>query len=225
MKQKFAVAAAMLMLSVFAVFTSISAAQPSSGVKAGDWIEYSVTYTGSPSAGHNIDFARMDILQADGPLIYVMITSTYENGTTVITNSTLNLQTGKLIDDFIIPAGLTKGDVFLDSNYGNISIQNVEAHNYAGASRTVLYAVAENNTYVWDQATGVSLEGTSQTPEYTIHSLATATNMWQPAPELRISILIALVVVVIILIGVSVGAYLYHKKRGSHADAAASVKA
>jgi len=33
--------------------------------------------------------------------------------------------------------------------------------------------------YYWDKATGVLVEGTSEFPDYTIHSIADKTNMWQ----------------------------------------------
>ncbi len=38
--------AAIVLASVFAGFSS---AQPTAGVKVGDWIEYQVTFTGTPS--------------------------------------------------------------------------------------------------------------------------------------------------------------------------------
>ena len=83
------------------------------------------------------------------------ITSRYPNGLTEIFNSTLNLQTGKLIDDFIIPANLNTGDSFLDQNIGNVTISHAEEHVYAGANRTVLYASTNQNSYVWDKVMGV----------------------------------------------------------------------
>ena len=128
------------------------------GVKKGDWIEYSVTYTGSPGQGHDINWARMEITEVKDTNISVSITSRYPNGSTEIFNSTLNLQTGKLIDDFIIPSNLNSGDSFLDQNIGNITISDVGEHVYAGATRTVLYASTNQNSYVWDQVTGVSVE-------------------------------------------------------------------
>jgi len=183
------------------------------GVKAGDWIEYSVTYTGETMQGHDIDWARMDILDTQGPLIYVNITSRYPNGTLEATKSTLDLQTGQLIDDFIIPANLTVGDTFLDQNYGNITITRQETQIYAGASRTVLFASIGNNTYVWDQITGVSVEGTSATAQYTIHSLAISTNMWQPEAGLNILIVVSLGILVVALIAIAIAVFLYRKNK------------
>ena len=81
------------------------------GVKKGDWIEYSVTYSGTPSQDHALTFARMDVTDVQGTDIFVSITSRYTNGTSELFNSTLNLATGHLIDDFIIPANLKTGDI------------------------------------------------------------------------------------------------------------------
>jgi hypothetical protein len=199
----------LMVLSVFAILSlaCIASAQLSVGVKKGDWIQYQVTFTGTPSTDHSIVQAKMEVLDVQAPTIKVNILSTYANGTQVSTNSTLNLQTGQLIDDFIIPANLAAGDKFLDSNVGNVTISSVEQRTYAGATRTVVTASSNSNTYVWDQATGISVEGTSQGSDYTMHSLASATNMWEAentilglAPMtfyLLIAIVIAIVAIII----------------------------
>lgn len=199
----------LMVLSVFAILSlaCIASAQLSVGVKKGDWIQYQVTFTGTPSPDHSIVQAKMEVLDVQAPTIKVNILSTYANGTQVSTNSTLNLQTGQLIDDFIIPANLAAGDKFLDSNVGNVTISSVEQRTYAGATRTVVTASSNSNTYVWDQATGISVEGTFQGSDYTMHSLASATNMWEAentilglAPMtfyLLIAIVIAIVAIII----------------------------
>lgn len=178
---------------------SLAAAQPAAGVKTGDWIEYKVTYTGTVSADHSIKAARMEVTDVSGPLIQVRIVSTYTNGTQETTTSTLNLQTGQLIDDFIIPANLKTGDQFLDSRVGNITIASTEQRTYAGTTRAVVSATSFENTYVWDQATGISVEGTSEGANYTMHSIVTATNIWQ-APTLDPVIVYALIVLAAIII-------------------------
>jgi hypothetical protein len=184
---------------------NLTSAQLTVGVKKGDWIEYRVTFTGTPSPDHSITSARMEILDVQGMVIHVNIVSTYQNGTQVSTNSTLNLQTGQLIDDFIIPANLNTGDKFYDSNVGNITISNTEQRTYAGATRTVVSASSLNNTYIWDQATGISVEGTSTGSDYTMHSLTTSTNIWQAQSNVITidpAILYAIIVIVVIIIAV-----------------------
>lgn len=187
-------------------------AQPAVGVKTGDWIEYEVTYTGNVLPDHQVKAARMEVTDVSGPLIQVRITSTYANDTTETTASTLNLQTGQLIDDFIVPANLKLGDQFLDSRVGNITITGVEQRTYAGAARTVVSATSFDNTYVWDQATGVSVEGFSESADYTMHSIATATNIWQ-ASALDPVIVYALIVLAAIIVAAAV-VLLVMRRRG-----------
>jgi hypothetical protein len=186
------------------------------GVKKGDWIEYTVTTTGTPSEGHDIDWSRMEVTDVQGTSIIVYITSRFINGSTENFNSTLNLKTGHLIDDFIIPANLNAGDIFLDQNLGNVTISRSEQHTYAGAARTVLYASTSQNTYVWDQATGVSVEATSVLPDYTMHTIVEATNMWQPNQGLDVTVLLLVVVIVVIaIVAVVMAALRYRKKKTS----------
>jgi hypothetical protein len=129
-----------------------------------------------------------------------------------------------LIDDFIIPANLNVGDSFRDENYGNITINNSEVRTYAGAKRTVLSATISNNTYYWDQATGVSVEGSTQTTEYSIKSVVSATNMWQPTAiqdfDLASIILVtAILLIITIVFIVAIIRYLKRKlTRNSSTD-------
>lgn len=192
--------------SVFAVL--------SVGVKKGDWIEYAVTYTGSPSQGHDINWARMEITNVQGTILSVSINSRYPNGSTEIFNSTLDLQTGKLIDDFIIPASLKAGDTFLDQNLGNITISRVQQQIYAGATRTVLYASTNQSSYVWDQITGVSVEGTSQQPYYSMHTIVEDTNLWQTSRGLDTTLLLLIgVTLIIVIVVVGIGAVRLRTKK------------
>ena len=150
------------------------------GVKKGDWIEYQAVFTGTPPAGHEVTWARSEVVDVQGKVISLNITSEFSDGTLLNETITLNLETGQLGDEFIIPANLNKGDTFLDKYHGNITISAVEERTYAGATRTVVSAATAQSTYYWDKATGVLVEGISEFPEYTIHSIADKTNMWQP---------------------------------------------
>ncbi|XHH09342.1 MAG: hypothetical protein ACFCUE_01590 [Candidatus Bathyarchaeia archaeon] len=199
MKQVYTYASLALIVLALTM-ANIASAQPTAGVKTGDWIEYQVTFTGTPSPDHAVTFARMEILDVSGPMIYVNIVSTYQNGTQETTKSTLNLQTGQLIDDFIIPPNLKTGDNFYDSRVGNITISNTAQRSYAGAERTVVLATSLGNSYVWDQATGVSVEGTSSGEDYTMHSLVSATNMWQSSGLDPVIVYTFIVIVAIIVV-------------------------
>ena len=193
--------------------SNVVLAELSVGVKEGDWIEYSVSYTGVPTEGHDITWARMEVLGVQGTSIDVTITSRYSNGSTETMNSTLNLQTGQLIDNFIIPANLTAGGNFYAQYLGNVTISKAEQHTYAGATRTVLYASAGNNTYVWDQATGVSVEGTAEVTGYSMHTIVEDTNMWQSQEGSDLTLLYLVAVLVVIVVAVVVVAVWFRKKK------------
>ena len=172
----------LLIVGLYAV--AITSAAISVGVKSGDWVEYQVSSTGALDPAHSIAAAKMEVLSVQGAIIQVNIISTYSNGTQVSTRSELNLQTEELIDNFIIPAGLKTNDEFYDAQAkSNVTIAGVEQQTYAGAMRTVVRAMVNTtsnyNTYIWDQATGISVEGISEGSGYTIHSIANATNIWQ----------------------------------------------
>ena len=153
------------------------------GVKKGDWIEYNVTYTGTPSLGHDVNWAHLEVTDVEEKRISVSIITKFPDGRTEVFNTTINLQTGYLIDDFIIPANLTTGDHFYDQKIGNITIERTQEQIYAGATRAVLYASTATSTYIWDKTTGVSVEGDSQEPTYTIHTIVANTNMWKPSSQ------------------------------------------
>jgi hypothetical protein len=110
----------------------------------------------------------------------------------------------------LIPPNLKTGDHFYDSRVGNITSSNTEQRTYAGASRTVVSATSLDNTYIWDQATGVSVEGISSGADYTMHSLVTATNMWETS-ALDPVIIYTLIIVVVIIVGAS--AFLLFRNR------------
>lgn len=190
-------------LFLCSIFSVACASELSVGVHSGDWIEYNVTSTGAPMQGHDVEWARMEVTAVQTPNINVTITSRFTDGTNDTIKSVLNLETGQLIDDFIIPANLNVGDSFKDQNYGNVTISNSEVKTYAGAQRTILSASIHNNTYYWDQATGVSVEGNTETADYSIHSVVSATNMWQATPvqgyDFASIILVAAVFLIVII--------------------------
>ncbi|NLF87951.1 hypothetical protein GX563_03920, partial [Candidatus Bathyarchaeota archaeon] len=119
---------------------AVASCEVSIGVKSGDWIEYRVTSSGAPMQGHDVASARMEIVAVDSPNVTAKITSNFTDKTSDTITATLNLQTGHLIDDFIIPAGLEVGDSFPEENYGSVNITGSEVRSYAGAQRTVLTA-------------------------------------------------------------------------------------
>ncbi len=180
MKPHLVLAATVLLLAICLV--PLASAEIAIGVKGGDWMEYLVSYSGAPESEHDLTWARMVIQSVQNPEISVKIISQFADNTSYTNNATLNLQTGHLIDTFVIPANLNVGDTFKDENYGTVTIDSSETRTYAGAQRTVIISTISNNTYVWDQKTGVNLEGNTETADYKIHTIVSATNLWEPQP-------------------------------------------
>lgn len=206
---------AMVLIPIVCFLSVVSATEVSIGVQRGDWIEYNVTSSGGPLQGHDVEWARMEIINIQNPNITVTITSRFTDGTNDTITAVLNLRTGHLIDDFIIPANLSFGDTFKDETYGNVTITGLEVRTYAGKQRTILTATLHNNTYCWDQETGVSVEGNTQTADYAIHSVVSATNMWQPTliPIFDLASLIMVTSVLLIIIFAFVIAIVRYSKR------------
>jgi hypothetical protein len=180
MDRKLASILALLIVLIVIVPVAISA-EISVGVKQGDWIEYQVTFTGTPAEEHNVVWAKMEISAVQGKSINLDMTVNFSDGTQKPETSTLNLEAGQLGDDFIIPANLNAGDTFYDKTEGNIMISGAEERTYAGATRTVVYANTSQTKFYWDKSTGILVEATSSytEPEYTMHTTADKTNMWQ----------------------------------------------
>ena len=181
MDRKLVLASALLIV-IMGIVPNMVLADISVGVKKGDWIEYQVTYTGTPPPRHDATWARMEIADVQGKIISLNMVTKFSNGTQIFETSALNLETGQLGDDFIIPANLVKGDTFYDKNLGNVTISGVEEISVAGATRTVVSATTYQTTFYWDQATGVTVEASSNFTNYnyTLASKADKTNMWQP---------------------------------------------
>lgn len=210
MRKKLALSLAVL--TVLLIAAGIVYAEISVGVQKGNWIEYQVTLTGSPPTDHDVTWARMEVTAVQGTTINLNVTTQFANGTFLYETVTLNLQTGQLGDDFIIPANLNTGDTFPDQYHGNITISGVEARSYAGATRTVVYASTAQNTYYWDKATGILVEGIAEFPDYTIHSIADKTNMWQPQ-ILGLEPAVFYVVLIAVAVFLAVVAFLVWKRR------------
>jgi hypothetical protein len=200
----------------FGLSFTVGSTQLLVGVQNGDWIEYNVISTGAPMQGHDVEWARMEITDVQSPNISVIITSRFTDGSNDTINSILNLETGHLIDDFIIPANLNVGDTFKDENYGNITISFSEVRTYAGSQRTVLSAKMGNSTYYWDKATGVSVEGSTHTNQYSIYSVIADTNMWHSTQvqytDLGATIMIVVIILIIIVLLIAGVVRYQHKK-------------
>jgi hypothetical protein len=148
------------------------------GVKRGDWIEYKVTTTGNPPEPFNVTWAKMQILNVEGPIIETNITTRAANGTLSSLIMTLNLEKGEVGAWFIIPANLKTGDSFLDSNGQHVIIQGEQQLTWAGDTRAITNATTPQRIKHWDKSTGVFVECVDVFNNYSINATAIKTNMW-----------------------------------------------
>ena len=179
-KKKLAITLLLLTLTTASQLPLPTLAATSVGVKEGDWIEYHVAYIGTPSEGHDVVWAKMEILNVKESSVTVKITANSSEGEQDIDTSTINFETGDIQDAFIIPANLEAGDTFLDEHRGNVTITGTRRKTEAGAERTLIYAVTADSTTYWDQATGVAVESHAALANFTMITMAERTNMWQP---------------------------------------------
>jgi hypothetical protein len=174
------------------------------GVKEGDWIEYQVNFAGTPPESHDVTWARMEIVSVQGSSINLNVTTEFSNRTLLNEMVALNLETGQLGDDFIIPANLNSGSTFFDKRMGDITIGGVEEKTCAGATRTVVYASTEETTFYWDRSTGILVAANSSFTDYTMNTKADKTNMWQAQlfgldPTVFYALVIAAVAILVVI--------------------------
>jgi hypothetical protein len=170
----------LLTLVLATTFSAAVLAEDSVGVKQGNWIEYNVTFTGNPPAEHDVKWARMEVVNVEANRVNATFISRLANGTMLNVSEDLDFDTGRLIDMFIIPAGLNAGDTFYDQTVGNVTIDRVEVRTYADAARTVVHAEAVDTQWYWDQATGVAVEARTSNAVYTLNTVASSTGLWSP---------------------------------------------
>jgi hypothetical protein len=213
MDRKLALTIALLIILVVSAPIVVSA-EISVGVKAGDWIEYQVTCTGNPPEGHNVTWARMGIVNVQGRNISLAIAAKMFDGTWSNETVALNLETGQLGDNFIIPANLSNGDTFFDKLQGNITISGVEEKTCAGVTRTVVSGTTPQTTYYWDKATGVLVEGNSSYTNFTMYTKVDKTNMWQAQIfGLDPAVFYALVIGVAVIIVAAIAFFVIRRKK------------
>lgn len=197
---------------------SLAFADVSVGVKKGDWIDYNVAITGN-FEDHDATWARTEVTDVQGPVLYLNMTTLFINGTYTYENITLNLQSGQLGDDFFIPANLSTGDVFYDARLGNITITGSEQKTYRGVERTVVTSTVyanknEATVFYWDKQTGIMVEAHSNYSDinFTMTTFANDTNMWRQQDHADSIAFYALLTTVVIVAVVSAAFLVWRKK-------------
>ena len=205
MKAFTALILASIIVSVLIIASpTLAYAEPSVGVKKGDWIEYAVRITGPTSApSHNITWFRVEILNVEGAAFQANVTVRNVNGTFSSSVWKFNFTEGQVEGWVIIPPNLGTGNTFFDAaKPGNVTIEGQEQKIVAGVSRTITHA-GDSTRLVkeWDKATGVYTYSVEHPKNFTVISNAIATNMWSPQIILGLNqtVFYALVAVSIVL--------------------------
>lgn len=168
-------------ISLCIVFLSANFVEPNivAGVKAGDWIEYTVSTSGTPPKEFEVVWARMQIISVEDTKISVNVTTMATNGTLSSLTMTLNLTEGQVGAWFIIPAGLNPGKTFWDKSLGrNVIVESEKSLTFAGAIRVITKATTSQRLKLWDKDTGVFVECVDVLDNYSINATAIGTNMW-----------------------------------------------
>ncbi len=179
---------------------SVQATTPTVGVKAGDWIEYDISHTGTgqPPVTHDVNWMHLEVMEIHGNSFSVNVTALYANGTVGSAVWYLNFSEGNVGGWIIIPADLSVGDQFFDfsihnHNPVNVTIQSEKQQNVLGAVRTVTFAADSFRNKEWDKATGIFIWSTETYKNVTTKSgfyiddltvtvQSVATNIWGPQP-------------------------------------------
>ena len=149
------------------------------GVTAGQYVKYGNFVGVGPGAEHfnDYDWLKLQVTDVSGKAVTLLSTSQYKNGTTNRRQWNLNvwnIETGTedgvpSTQGPIIAANLNQGDAIPPPN--TYSVNRTETRTYLGVSRTVNILDASLSTpdynatltYVYDKASGMLLESTTQT--------------------------------------------------------------
>ena len=205
------------LLIAFCCFVAVSSsvfAQANVGLKQGDWIEYDVTYTGSPPESHP-EKVRIDVQAITGTNITVEIGRDLLNGTQDSKTVTFDLEIGAP-DLIVIPANLSAGDYVYHSDIGNFTLEGVEDYNYAGVTRERVYANVVRTEFSWDRLTGIVVKAYHPTDTFTETLQAVNTNIVPNQSSATDQILLyAMLVTVAIIIALVVLFAFRIRKNGS----------
>jgi hypothetical protein len=199
--------------NIIEISTPTSYVPPTFGVKEGDWMEYTISYTGDPP-----DYLSSKIRIEVEEIQETNITLTWDiellNGEKRSLTETYDFTTG--VHDFmIISANLEIADSFYHEQIGIIEIGGVEDYTYAGEERTVVWAMLSFDGYEgsahWDQKTGIVTQADwDYSPSLTATWVLEKTNLWGLNEELDPFLIIGVATIIVITL---ILVLLYMRKR------------
>jgi hypothetical protein len=170
--------------SITANFVGVEAGDV--GIKAGDWIKLEYSFAGWPAGQTYPEWLKLEFISIEGTIVTVRFTQRVSDGTEQSDTAPVDIVSNievPLLAGVVIPTNRTTGDTVYIAEYGNVTIEDEATKTYAGANRTVVYASfwpsEAQVDYYWDKLTGVMLEVSSTSPEYSAILKATETNMWE----------------------------------------------
>ena len=189
-----------LLLSILVVSVS---AQLCTGLKPGDWVEYSATYTGNPPDRYPLS-SRLEIKTVQGTLITVEINALLLNGTQTTRTETFDLATGAP-DFIIIPANLGPGDEISNEELGTYTIERIENYDFKGKTRELVFANVLDVKFKWDRNTGVVIEVIQTIDTFTQTLRGNDTNIIQEQssdldPMVIYGLIIAIIAIIMVVI-------------------------
>ena len=178
-------------------------AQVSVGLKEGDWIEYEITYTGTPPETYP-ETARFEVQTIQGTNITLEIKTDSLDGTKNTNTVSFDLEEGAP-DFIIIPSNLNAFDEVYHAEVGSIEILGIEEYSFEGETRELVYGNVADLDYNWDRTTGILIQLDQITDTYTQTWLAINTNIVQTQasdldPMLVYGLIIAIIIILVIIL-------------------------
>ncbi len=209
------------------------------GVVSGQYVKYGnfVGVGQGVESFNDYDWLKLLVTDVSGKSVTLLSTSQYKNGTAIAGNGTVsvwNIETGTQdgvpsTQGPIIPSNLNQGDPIPPPN--TYAVNRTESRTYLGVSRTVNILDASLSTpsynvtvtYVYDKASGMLLESTTQTttqadPQPVVTTISYSvieTNIFgsgNPSPSVPEFPIAIVVVVIVVIVGVAAALILFKKK-------------
>ena len=170
--------------SITANFVAVEAGNV--GIKVGDWIKLEYSFTDWPADQTYPEWLKLEFISVEGTIVTVRSTQRVSDGTEQSDTATVDIVSNievPILAGIVIAANRTTGDSVYIAGYGNVTIEDEATKTYAGANRTVIYTSfwpsEAQVAYYWDKLTGVIVEISSTSPDFTATAKATETNMWE----------------------------------------------
>lgn len=177
-------------------------AQVNVGLKEGDWVEYTATYTGNPPEAYP-ETIRIEIQNIQDTTITLELDRDLLNGTKDVRTHSFDLEDGAP-DLIIISANLNVGDEVNHAGLGSITIEGEADYDFEGETRKLIHATVNEAEFKWDKITGVLVQADQTADTFTQTWLAVDTNidLVQTAdldPMILYGIIIAILIIIIIV--------------------------